>query len=112
MSTIVNFSLDENLRFETYKHILDVQCPIFIVHGTLDTTIPYNHSELLFDMMVDASSLETKKKLRSTLKKGISESSSNVICSLVVNGANHNNLYLYEELYVEIDIFLKKNNII
>lgn len=73
-----------NYKFESFRYMQNVTCPITIFHGTNDRVIPYSSAEKLF-------------KVSSKGKKNF----------ITINGGNHNNLRNYKEYQNKIDDLLK-----
>ena len=69
--------------FKSINHIENIKCPILFIHGDVDKTIPWHHSELLYQKIK-----EKKNKTEFYLRPG----------------KNHNNLNLREDI---IDIIIK-----
>ncbi|KAH8584108.1 uncharacterized protein ELE39_000396 [Cryptosporidium sp. chipmunk genotype I] len=74
VSVICNNSSSKSLpwydAFRNLEKIQKVKCPVFVIHGTADTVIPFNHGEMLYKL------------------------SPNKYTPWYVNGANHCNIEL------------------
>ncbi|WP_299549441.1 alpha/beta hydrolase [Seonamhaeicola sp.] len=73
-----------NYKFESFKYISNITCPITIFHGTNDRVVPY---------------ASAKKLLETAANKNVD--------FVTIEGGNHNNLRHYKEYQNKIDDIIK-----
>ncbi|XP_028133803.2 lysophosphatidylserine lipase ABHD12 isoform X1 [Diabrotica virgifera virgifera] len=52
-STLIQPMIDNDFNFDSAKHILDVDCPIMIVHAKDDDIIPYSFATELYNIAIN-----------------------------------------------------------